>query len=143
MKKEIKGRYLEYVMLTDEQYAALLSLLGQDALAEWIEELNDYLGQSEKNRRKYDSHYHTIRAWARRAGKKKTPAADSSAEVNILLSAIGKHDSLPADLPKHIADRCMRMCQRLSVGWGRLHHRMGMDPDAGKQITRDYLETKG
>ncbi len=73
-----KKLYLEFVQLTDDEHAKLLELLGAEALAFWLEELNDYLGQSEKNRRKYDSHYHTIRSWARRKGFNRSNSSNRS-----------------------------------------------------------------
>jgi hypothetical protein len=64
-----KKLHREFVWLASNEYEHLCTLLGKEETERLIEELNLYLGQSEKNQRKYDSHYYTIQVWARRAGK--------------------------------------------------------------------------
>ena len=58
-----KSKYKEYVLLTPEEYKKLLEKLSTNERDEYIERLNDYIGQSGK---KYKSHYHTILNWHRR-----------------------------------------------------------------------------
>lgn len=57
-KKPVKKRYLDFVLLTDEEYSKLLNIFGQTKLNQAIENLNNYIGSKGK---RYASHYHTIR----------------------------------------------------------------------------------
>ena len=61
-----KKRYLDYVLLKDEEYKKLIDLMGEPKLNNMIENLNNYLGSKGK---KYKSHYHTIRNWYNRDKK--------------------------------------------------------------------------
>lgn len=62
-KKEIKKRYMEFVLLTDDEYGKLLCQFGAKATKEKIEDLNNYIWSTG---RKYKSHYHTILSWDRK-----------------------------------------------------------------------------
>lgn len=55
-----KKKYLDFVLLTDEEYNKLLNIFWKDKLNQAIETLNNYIGSTGK---KYDSHYFTIRKW--------------------------------------------------------------------------------
>ena len=57
-----KVHFLDFVLLTSEQYSKLVERFGEGAAKEKIERLNNYIGSSGK---KYKSHYHTILAWSR------------------------------------------------------------------------------
>jgi hypothetical protein len=139
MKQKGKKIYLEFVMLTDEQYKSLCDRFGQSCADDWIEQLNNGIGSKGY---RYDSHYHTILSWSRRVKKTGAQATDLSADANILINALEKYASMPQDLPKAIADRCLRMCREKQVSWPRLHHRIGLDPTAAVQIRKDYLGMK-
>ena len=62
-KKPDKKLYGEFVELTEAEYARLLADYGEQDLAWMIQRLDIYLGQNEKNRKKYTSHNHVLRGW--------------------------------------------------------------------------------
>lgn len=62
----IKTRYLDYVLLKDEEYIKLVELMGESKLTKLIENLNNYIGSKGK---KYKSHYHTLRNWYNKDNK--------------------------------------------------------------------------
>lgn len=57
-----KTLYLEFVLLTDDEYSNLVKLLDKN-IDYYIESLNNYIGRTSKH---YDSHYYTIRQWYNR-----------------------------------------------------------------------------
>lgn len=58
-KKNVKKKkYLDFVLLSDEEYWKLLEIFWQTKLNQAIENLNNYIWSKGKH---YDSHYHTIR----------------------------------------------------------------------------------
>lgn len=60
-EKEIaKNKHLDYVLLTDIEYAKLKTKFGENEANKWIERLNNYIGSKGK---KYKSHYMTILNW--------------------------------------------------------------------------------
>lgn len=71
-ESEVKNKHLEFVYLGDDQYQRLISDFGEPDIKKYIESLNDYIGQigEKKAKSKYRSHYHTIKNWLRRDGKK-------------------------------------------------------------------------
>jgi hypothetical protein len=62
-QKPGKKLYGEFVELTEVEYARLLADYGEQDLAWMIQRLDIYLGQNEKNRKKYTSHNHVLRGW--------------------------------------------------------------------------------
>lgn len=60
IKKELKNKYLDLVLLTDKEYNKLISLFGKDITTTYIERLNFYMMSKGKT---YKSHYGTIRNW--------------------------------------------------------------------------------
>jgi len=72
-----KDKYLDFVMLTKEQYNSLIEKFGQGKAVDYMERLNNYIG-SKGN--KYKSHYHTILNWERRDGKGKNRENDAELE---------------------------------------------------------------
>jgi len=62
-KKPDKKLYGEFVELTEEEYARLLADYGEQDLAWMIHRLDIYLGQNEKNKKRYTSHNHVLRGW--------------------------------------------------------------------------------
>ena len=65
-KKIYKRKFLEFVLLTDEEHEKLISQFGKTEALEWIERVNEYVGSKGK---KYKSHYFTILSWARKDNK--------------------------------------------------------------------------
>jgi len=63
-EKPVKNIYGEFVMLTDKEYQSLTKKY-KDDLPRMIEILDNYLGQSAKNRRRYDSHNHVLHGWVK------------------------------------------------------------------------------
>jgi len=59
-KRVEKSRYMEFVLLTVEEYEKLINLVGEHHTKRYIEQLNNYIGSKGK---KYASHYHTIYGW--------------------------------------------------------------------------------
>lgn len=64
-KNERKKKYLDCVLLTDQEYSKLVELFGEDGTKQKIDALNT--GIMSKGY-KYKSHYHTILNWERRKG---------------------------------------------------------------------------
>lgn len=62
-QKPGKKLYGEFVELTEAEYARLLADYGEQDLAWMIQRLDIYLGQNEKNRKRYTSHNHVLRGW--------------------------------------------------------------------------------
>jgi len=64
LKKE-KILYIEYVYLLETEYEKLVSKLGDNITREYIERLNNYIGQIgvKVATKKYKSHYHVILNW--------------------------------------------------------------------------------
>ena len=58
-----KKAYADFVMLTEAEYARLVEKYGEEKTRRMIEVLNNYKGQSEKNKKKYDSDYRAILNW--------------------------------------------------------------------------------
>jgi CRISPR/Cas system-associated endonuclease Cas1 len=71
--EEVKDKYLEYVYLSSEQFKKLEDRFGKERTQEYIERLNNYIGQigAKKAATKYVSHYHTILSWAGKDEKEK------------------------------------------------------------------------
>lgn len=67
-KKIYKKRYLENVLLSDEEHEKLINELGIEVTNDLIERLNNYIGSKGK---RYKSHYHTILTWNRKDQKSK------------------------------------------------------------------------
>lgn len=87
-KEEIKEKYKDFVFLSALEFQSLKELLGEWNLENYIEALNNYLGQKGKNI--YKSHYFTIRNWRNRDKKseklKKPPPEIYSSDARNLTS---------------------------------------------------------
>lgn len=70
IKGEKKEKYKDFVFLSPSEFQTLKELLGEWNLENYIEDLNNYLGQKWK---KYKSHYYTIRNWRKRDNETKKP----------------------------------------------------------------------
>jgi hypothetical protein len=55
-----KNNYLDYVLLTEEEYKKLVDRFGEEETNNYITKLNNYIGSKGK---KYKSHYFTILNW--------------------------------------------------------------------------------
>jgi len=63
----MKKKYLDFVMMTEEEHAKLVAKFGVSEANERIEDLNVYLGSRGK---RYASHYFTVLNWARMDSKR-------------------------------------------------------------------------
>ena len=61
-EKILKKKFLDFVLLTEEEYQKLIDKFGDVETEEMIEKLNNYIGSKGK---KYKSHYFTILNWKR------------------------------------------------------------------------------
>jgi phage replication O-like protein O len=64
-----KKRFLDFVLLTDEEYNKLVDRLGKAKTDDMIDRLNNYIGSKGK---RYKSHYHTILTWIKKEPKPQT-----------------------------------------------------------------------
>ena len=71
-EKKEKKQYLEYVYLTDKEYARLIEDFGEKNIESEIEDLDNWIGRKPEKRTKDErDHNRTIRAWLKRKGIKK------------------------------------------------------------------------
>ena len=82
--KEIKKKYLENVLLTDNEYEKLVEKYGKWTIERKIEDLNNYIGSKWK---KYKSHYFTIlerlrREWAKPLEKKQEKTENNDLDID-------------------------------------------------------------
>lgn len=70
-KDKDKEQYGEFVFLTAAEHEKLIEKFGVDDVKGCIEFLDNYLGQSTKNQKKYDCHYRVILRWAMESYKEK------------------------------------------------------------------------
>ena len=82
--KEIKKKYLENVLLTDDEYEKLVEKYGKWVIERKIEDLNNYIGSKWK---KYKSHYFTIlerlrREWAKPLEKKQEKTENNNLDID-------------------------------------------------------------
>jgi hypothetical protein len=61
-----KKLFLEFVLLSDEEFTKLTEQFGEKGTNDRIFNLNQYGHQKPKKFKEYDSHYHTILAWERK-----------------------------------------------------------------------------
>lgn len=66
VKKVNKVKYIEFVLLTDEEHLKLVTQYGPSKVDAMIENLNNYIGSKGV---KYKSHYHTLLSWERKNNK--------------------------------------------------------------------------
>jgi len=70
-----KQKYLDFVMLTDDEHKKLIEKIGQTETERYIERLNNYIGSKGK---KYKSHYHTILNWSSKDNEERGSKIGSS-----------------------------------------------------------------
>ena len=99
--KSSKTRHLSFVFLTDKEFEELKGGLGEKQTQDLIERLNDYIGSTGK---KYKSHYHTIKNWARRdiqsTPQVKQPQEDYDKVICADLSKIATKDMIKKVMDK-------------------------------------------
>jgi len=66
LHKPLKTLYLDFVLLTPEEYSKLVAQFGAQGAEDRIARLNEYAHQKPKKFKEYGSHYHTILVWARK-----------------------------------------------------------------------------
>jgi len=84
IKENIKRKYLENVLLSDEEYEKLVEKYGKWTIERKIEDLNNYIGSKWK---KYKSHYFTIlerlrREWAKPLEKKQEKTENNDLDID-------------------------------------------------------------
>ena len=109
----IKDKYREYVFLLKEEYQKLCNRFGDITTDEWIEELNNWLGKSIKNRNKNDSHYYTILAWQRRTPKPIQRSQEQ--EKEIYKKRIKEEDGEINTDPKVMKDIILEIKKKLGI----------------------------
>lgn len=147
-KIDIKNKklHLQFVYLAEEEYASLCALLGKAEADRWIEELNGALGQ---HGYQYESHYWTIRNWARRA-KAKTgsqgPAAGSRGSeaqraLDVVIEALKNpnHKYMP-EFTATAAQAARTALARMGLNWPELKRRIGENPGDLAEFRKKFLE---
>lgn len=56
-----KNLFLEFVLLSPDEFSSLMKNYGENSVNYYIEQLNNYIGKLGKD--KYESHYYVIRSW--------------------------------------------------------------------------------
>ena len=69
-------------------------------------------------------------------------ALPEDTDAELLIGELAKHGHMPSDFPRHMLERFVKMCRNKETNWGRLHARIGIDPEAEKKIKADYLATE-
>lgn len=66
-QSDLKKRYMDFVLLTKEEYRKLRDIFGKGRALEWIEDLNIYIGKKGEAwiNRNYRSHYFMIMSWSK------------------------------------------------------------------------------
>ena len=77
-EKVIKKKFLDFVMLTDEEHQKLIEKLGTTHTSQLIERLNNYIWSIWKD--KYRSHYYTILNWSKNDVGTTTPHTNQEYE---------------------------------------------------------------
>jgi len=131
-----KKKHLNFVMLSEKEYSDLCARLGPDGAADWIEELDLYLGSKGDP---YESHYYTILTWARR--KLKRDAVTSPGNTAVLdrfIEDLKTSPTMPVMKPEaHAA--AFATLQKLKTPWPALRQQLLEDPTIEKKIRAAYL----
>jgi hypothetical protein len=138
--KPQKDLHLEFVLLTVEEHAALVKQFGAAGALSWIEEMDDYLGLSETNRRKYESHYRAIRIWARKRGGVRGAGSGVQGDGSgRFIMALKESPSWPDMAPKE-RTVIYAVLQRFKMSWPTLRQRMIEEPTMEQRIKDVYQE---
>jgi hypothetical protein len=133
-KIDIKDKklFLNFVYLAEAEYALLCALLGKEETDRWIEELNGALGQ---HGYKYESHYWTIRNWARKktvrsaecgVRSKDGDKAERAAEVVIEALKNPLHRSMP-EFTTSAHQAAYTALARMGLSWPELKRRIAVE----------------
>lgn len=81
IKKKInKKKFLDFVLLSDDEYSKLLQQFGEKQTNELIDKLNNYIWSTGK---RYRSHYFTILNWSKKEDIVATPEYEDTVDVAI------------------------------------------------------------
>ncbi len=140
-----KKKHLQFVYLTEEEHRDLCEIYGPDGAADWIEQLNDYIGSKGD---KYESHYYTIRMWARRKAVRSSECGvrsngNSNAEraMEVVIGALKNpaYRSMPEFTPQaHQAT--YTALARMGLSWPELKRRIGVEgPELIQEFKAQFL----
>jgi hypothetical protein len=138
-----KKCHLDFVWLSESEYAHLCELLGRDATEKWIDELNLYIGSKGD---KYQSHYYTIMMWARRAkrsaecGVRNKSKTQAEMAVELVIEALKhpRHQAMPEFTPQaHRAAYTALL--RMGLSWPELRRRIPENPDHLAEFREVFL----
>lgn len=140
-KVDIKDKklFLNFVYLSDAEHADLCERLGKEATDKWIEELNGGIGQ---HGYKYESHYWTIRNWARRAGAKKTTVTSDARLVAWMgVLELLKHPTagMPTQ-PEPLRQALYNLLLARKMNWFQLKTLLASRPELEPEIRKEFLE---
>ncbi len=141
-KVDIKDKklFLNFVYLSDDEYAQLCAKLGKEATDNWIQELNGGIGQ---HGYKYVSHYWTIDNWARKKAAeiaaKIPPKPTGSATVDRVIEELKNPNSYMPEDPK-IRPALQAMFLEMRLNWPRLRLLLKEDPTLEAKIREEFLK---
>mgnify|MGYP001582295377 CR=1 FL=1 len=136
-----KKKHFNFVMLSEKEHSDLCERLGPDGAADWIEELDLYLGSKGD---KYESHYYTILAWARRKAKKDAATrgrgdAGTTASADRLIEDLKANYTMPA-MPADARDKVFAVLIKLKTNWPVLRSRLLDEPETEARIRAAYAK---
>lgn len=139
MRKKIeatdKKKHLNFVLLSEKEYSDLCARLGPDGAADWIEELDLYLGSKGD---KYESHYFTILAWARRKMKRDAATLPgNAAALDRLIEDLKANPAMP-DMKPDARSAAYAVLQKLKTPWPLLRKQLLDDPTIEARIRAAY-----
>ncbi len=141
-KVDIKDKklFLNFVYLSEDEYAQLCAKLGKEATDKWIQELNGGIGQ---HGYKYVSHYWTIENWARKKAEAiaaKVPQQPTgSVLVDRVIEQLKDPNSYMPEDPK-IRPALHAMLLEMRLNWPRLRMLLKEDPTLEPKIREDLLK---
>ncbi len=141
-KVDIKDKklFLNFVYLSEEEYAQLCTKLGKEATDKWIQELNGGIGQ---HGYKYVSHYWTIENWARKKAEaiaaKVPPQPTGSVLVDRVIEQLKDPNSYMPEDPK-IRPALHAMLLEMRLNWPRLRMLLKEAPTLEPKIREEFLK---
>jgi hypothetical protein len=79
-KKNNKRKFLDFVLLSDDEYNKLISLLWEKLTTELIDKLNNYIWSTWK---RYKSHYFTLLNWSKNESITATPEREDDVDTAV------------------------------------------------------------
>jgi hypothetical protein len=141
-----KKKYLDFVYLAEEEYALLCALIGKEETDHWMEELNGALGQ---HGYKYESHYWTIRNWARKksmrnaeCGMRSKGKGDAERAAEIVIEALKdpRYRSMP-EFTNSAHQAAYTALARMGLSWPELKRRIGVEgPEPLDEFKAQFLK---